>query len=495
VGRPRHSLSMADRRSVWLALALALACTAAPRTRTPNPEPGDDEADAAAVPLDAAPVRDRSPAPEEAAAPDLSPEPPPDAGKDATLAADTQSADAAPAGACAIKGHGGPAPDPAKMLIEGLDGPVTAEEVASFKAFMATQPPYDMSMDNNFSDGGTRGGKNVEALGLMFEISQDPAILDTMINYAGTFLAARNNPTTGEVMWTGDRDPVWLTKPVGTQRGYAGVEQGDVIGHIAYTAKLILQSKDLWDRKVPDADPFKLGATYLERAKRLVVECEKTEDQYLVKYFINPTTFVVQDPASAAWQALGEKNTPYNRQMFLMSGFQRLAEAHELLGDAPAKVTLYDKIVKVAVNAFIADLRKTTGMGHPCYDWGYGHGIGGSENLPIHGSYDIWGVYRAFTRPSIGVSAATMQPFANTLHYVIYQGNGMFSGNVDGTSGSVPVRNYIYPQWMLLARFDPALYQITASANIASGWQATHAEFTAFILWMKQQRCLGQYPR
>ena len=96
---------------------------------------------------------------------------------------------------------------------------------------------------------------------------------------------------------------------------------------------------------------------------------------------------------------------------------------------------------------------------------------------------------------TLGVSAATMQPFANALRYVIYQGNGMFSGNVDGTSGSVPVRNYIYPQWMLLARFDPALYAITANANITSGWQATHAEFTAFILWMKQQRCLGQYPR
>jgi hypothetical protein len=77
---------------------------------------------------------------------------------------------------------------------------------------------------------------------------------------------------------------------------------------------------------------------------------------------------------------------------------------------------------------------------------------------------------------------------------VIYQGNNMFSGNVDGTSGSVPVRNYIYPQWMYLAHFDPSLYAITANANILSGWQGRNEEFTAFILWVKHQRCLGNYP-
>jgi hypothetical protein len=501
---PRHPFTMRDLERRCLVAALVLLVGCGHRAVSDSADAADEVQDAAPALLDAG-IRDR-PAGPDLAAPDAAGAeaggdtaadlPRPDVGSDDTRPpVDGPPADSPPAGACAIKPHGGAAPDPAKMLIEGLDGPVTQEEVDSFKAFMATQPPFPMSMSNNFSDGGTRGGKNAEALGLMFEVSHDLGILDMLVSYAGTFLAARNDPSTGEVMWTGNRDLVWITKPPGIQRGYAGVEQGDIIGHIALGAKLILQTPAIWSKTVPDGDPHKLGATYLDRAKRFLSECEKSEDTYLVKYFINPTTFVVQDPDSDAWRALGERNTPYNRQMFLMSGFQRLAEAHEILGDAPAKVALYDKIVQTAAGAFIADLRHTTCAGRPCYDWGYGHGIGGSENLPIHGSYDVWGVYRAYTRPRLGLSRETMVPFANTLHYVIYQGNGMFSGNVDGTSGSVPVRNYIYPQWMYLAHFDPALYAITASANIASGWQATHAEFTAFILWIKNQRCLGSYPR
>jgi hypothetical protein len=494
----RHHRPMrALQRPWWLLAVMALACAPAVRSPTLAPDAGDDPPEETDPVADAAPSpRDRSAAPE--AAPADQAAFPADRGADPGAEGGAPAdgpADTAPPGACAIVAHGGPAPDPAKMIVAGLDGAVSAEEIASFKAFMATQPPATESMANNLSDGGTRGGKNAEALGLMFEISGDVAILNMLIKYAGTFLAARNDPATGEAMWTGNRELVWITKPPGIQRGYAGVEQGDIVGHIAYAAKLILTTPALWPRTVPDGDPFHHGATYLDRAKRFIAECEKTEDTYLVKYFIHPTTFVVQDPDSDAWRAMGEKNGPYNRQMFLMSGFQRLAEAHELLGDAPAKVALYDKIVKVAVEAFVADLRHTTCQGAPCYDWGYGHGLRGSENIPIHGSYDIWGTYRAFTRPTLGISRATMLPFANTLHNVIYQGSGMFSGNVDGTSGSVPVRNYIYPQWMLLAHFDPALYAITANANIASGWQANHAEFTAFILWIKQQRCLGHFPR
>jgi len=71
---------------------------------------------------------------------------------------------------------------------------------------------------------------------------------------------------------------------------YSATENGDILGHIAYTAKLILESKDLWPKSVPDGDKFKYGTTYKERALHYIKESDRTIDTFMTKWLIHSDT-------------------------------------------------------------------------------------------------------------------------------------------------------------------------------------------------------------
>ena len=76
------------------------------------------------------------------------------------------------------------------------------------------------------------GGVAVEALGLMVEITGDRELLDRMLTFTDAMLAARNDPKTGAIIWTGARDLVWPNQE--SQNGkplYSSTENGDVAGH------------------------------------------------------------------------------------------------------------------------------------------------------------------------------------------------------------------------------------------------------------------------
>jgi hypothetical protein len=381
----------------------------------------------------------------------------------------------------------------AGMVIESLDGPVTPAEIDSFKSFMAHEsPPRAQTYDNAIADG--VAGMECEALGMMYEVTNDPALLNRMILYADQFLALRNDPTSGRVMWTGIREPVWLTKPAGTsQAGYAGCENNDIVGHIAYCAKLILQSPQLLDKIIPDENAPAHATTYRERALTYTAQMDSIQDSYMIKRFVNPTDNRITTPTNASWKVLNESVTPWNRQMMFMNGFLRLAECHALLGDDPARIAKYDSIVQASVSWFVSGLKPHVENGHPVYDWSYGPGLGGSENLSLHAVYDVWGMNRAFLSGRYAnVSRQVMTPFANTLQYVIYRGNNTFANWVSGDVSKT--RNNIYPAWTLLANFNPAVYTITADANIHQGSQGRTAIVDACILWTKNARYLGAYP-
>src|SRR5213080_2738721 len=86
----------------------------------------------------------------------------------------------------------------ASMAIDSLTGPVTQNEIDSFKAFMATQvPPQTPWGDlngtghNDWADG--PGGNNLEAMGLMYEVSGDIGILNTLISWTDTCVSQRND--------------------------------------------------------------------------------------------------------------------------------------------------------------------------------------------------------------------------------------------------------------------------------------------------------------
>ena len=129
---------------------------------------------------------------------------------------------------------------------------------------------------------------------------------------------------------------VWCPEPPNARNAkYAGCETEDAIAHLAYCAKLILQHRELWPTTVPDGDPLQLGATYLDRAKTYIARCDESNDDYFLKWFVEPGTNRIRSPENQpAWAKINNNVDAINRQMMFDGGYQRLAECHELLGDA-----------------------------------------------------------------------------------------------------------------------------------------------------------------
>src|SRR2546428_377374 len=95
------------------------------------------------------------------------------------------------------------------LVIESTSGPITPHELDAFKAFMQTRTPPANTWGkpeehNALADG--PAGRDLEAMGLMFEATGDAAILNRMVFFADAFWAMRNDRAGGEprVMWSGN---------------------------------------------------------------------------------------------------------------------------------------------------------------------------------------------------------------------------------------------------------------------------------------------------
>ena len=375
------------------------------------------------------------------------------------------------------------------MIVESLEGPVTAKEILAFKNFMKEVPAPKNNIHNAMVYG--PGGVAVEAMGTMFEISGDVELLDRMLGFTDAMLAARNDLKTGAIIWTGNREPVWPNQePTGGKPLYSATETGDVVGHIAYAAKLILTNEKLWKLKVPDGDPRRFGATYRERAVRYVREMDLTVDRFILKWLVQPGTLRFYFPdsplyaAASGRPAVGSAPVPWNQQGMLANGFQRLAECHALLGDEADRLKNYEAIVKASVDWFFSMVERTTVDGHVCYKWSY------VAERPLrhiedyaHGGYDIRYLCRAYRSGRYGITAAMMEPLANTVLYVMRKPGDKFTGRVDG--GSVQGRPAGRLAWVDLCEFAPELLPILYAGN--RGRIKSSPGLTADFLWAKHR--------
>ena len=390
----------------------------------------------------------------------------------------------------------------AALLIERLDGPVTPKEIAAFKTFMKTQtpPPTPWQDPGHNAWAFGPGGRNLEAMGLMVEVSNDVELLDLMIRWADQCVAQRNDLLPAakggqRLMWTGKIDQVWCPEaPDAKNALYAGCETEDTVAHIVYCAKLILQRPALWKVRVPDGDPFGYGATYLDRAKGYIAKCDEANDDYFLRWFAQPGTNLIRDPANQpVWKQINNNVDSINRQLMFDGGYQRLAECHEILGDAPERVKRYDAIVKASVTECLAGIKSFDPRvidGVPTYNWHYFPWSADktkSESVG-HAAYDVLGLHRASLRTVYGLFRADLVPIANTVVHVIAKGNNAFAATVDGKG---PTSNYLLGEWILCADWNPAVYELVGQAAIASGRYANNANLTAHILWMKQRRANG----
>jgi hypothetical protein len=267
---------------------------------------------------------------------------------------------------------------------------------------------------------------------------------------------------------------------------------------MAFAAKLVLQRRALWTKSVPDGDPRGFGVTYLERARHLIARCEEANDDYFVKWFVQPDTHLIRDPKDQpAWKRINNNVDSINRQMMFCGGYQRLAECHELLGDAPERVRRYDAIVRAATRECIEGIKQFQpgeAAGHRVYNWHYFPWSADrtkSESTG-HAAYDILGLHRAWLRPALGLTTEELAPLAHTLVHVIAKGPDAFASLVNGQGATT---NYVLGEWMLCADWNPAAYDLVANAAVKSGRHANNASLTAYILWMKQRRHTGVTKR
>jgi hypothetical protein len=372
----------------------------------------------------------------------------------------------------------------ADLIVEGPDGPVTQNEIATFKAYMPTVEIRGDNNHNNMVYG--RAGNAAEALGIMYDITHDRAILDQLIAVADKMLAGRNNPDTGVILWTGKHDRVW-PNDIAEQKEFHGgsTEQGDVIAHIAQAAKQILLTPTLWNEKLPD------GQTYLERAKHYVRECDVTIDAFILPNLVDDKTNLYHFPTSDLYSRLGDrearglgKSVPWNQQFMLNGGFQRMAECHELLKDDTARVTRYDAIVKTSCDAFLGDLIHYDVNGHDCVKWSYvteGKSLRHVEDS-AHGGYDML-ILRAYRSGRYSITKEQIQPFANTLAYVIHKGNGEFASKTDGTGST---GNSLRATYIPLCEFVPDLWPTVLKADTKRA--QTDPLMTAELLRVKHLR-------
>lgn len=381
------------------------------------------------------------------------------------------------------------------MIVDSFDGPITQNEINSFKSYIATLEPVVWpntgSMQSEYAQG--KSGESIKAMGLMYEITHDTVILDRMIYFCDVLLSQRNDilaaPNGQRTVWTNTIAPVWPGNT--TDPASADSANGDSVGHLAYCAKLILQTPSIWNTAVPTGDAYSHGATYKQRAQTFVTEADYVANQFLFPSLLdlskgNKLYFTTQSPYMSGGVF------PWNQQMMITYGFQNLAAAHEILADNPTLVTKYDNIVQTSMDWFFKDdSAKQTyvdSAGNTAYNWGYNPTLLGGEDSN-HASLDVAGFYRAYLSGRYGITAAMMKPFANMYADVMMKGPNSFSGRVDGTDGTghgAPT-TYARSGNLFLTALRPDMYYALANADLASKSTTSMDTFSRFM-WAKNQR-------
>jgi hypothetical protein len=379
----------------------------------------------------------------------------------------------------------------AAMSVERFDAPPTAKELASFKSEISRLQPGsggNLRPKNDWAQHAS--GQRTKAMGLMYEMTHDQAILDRMIVFCDAILSERNDlapaPVGQHTIWTGSIEPTWPNSaelPIGT-----GGEQGDAIGHLGYCARLILETPGIWNSDVRVGDAKGYGATYLERAQRFVREADHSLDEHVLSELLD-----LSNLNRMYWRAGNPYQTgsvPWNQQVMFTYAFQNLAAAHLILRDDAARAKRYDAIVKSSLDWFFSGEAGTAkayvnSAGRTAYVWAY-RPPNGVEDWS-HSNLDIQGIYRAYAADKYGITLAKMLPLANTFLDVIRRGAHDYAGRVDGTDGagnSAPTTS-VRPNWYVAALFRPADYVSIVSADLTEGGTTGDITRFAYFLWVK----------
>lgn len=387
--------------------------------------------------------------------------------------------------------------------------PVGPEEIGRFKAMLEGLQPGTSNVGNVWIYG--KPGQQTEAMGDMYALSHDRAILDRMIVFADAAMSERNDlapaPVGQRVLWTGAISPVWPNRPSSDpDAGYSATENGDIVGHIGYCALLILKSPELADRAVPDGDPHHFGKTYRERARTYVKLLDQTCDQFMVPWLVRASDqdrfYFTTTEAYRKLSAISKAGqmVPWNQQFMMDNGFQRLAECHEVLGDDPARVARYDRYVSHSIAWMLTTVVRQADPknGGTYYLWKYAIEEAKHIEDSNHTDIDLEGLYRSYLsgRYAAVLSRADMEAFANDNVDVMSLGGGKWAGHVDGHSdpkGHGSGTSYPRPNFLSVLEFRPDAYAYFAGCVDADGHGSDPVEY-ARLLWIRNRIATGAQP-
>jgi hypothetical protein len=342
--------------------------------------------------------------------------------------------------------------------------------------------PAGTNQGNNFAYG--NAAQLAGQMRSMFALTGDTFFLDQLIKFSDYMLANRNDGATGRVIWTGKREPCWPNKAATAgDAAYCGAENGLVVGHIVGTAKIIFDNPSLWSRAVGIPDPLGYGPTYLERARTYLREGNRTLEEFLVPYYVQPSKGNhLHIPIHPGFAALTGGNyakdqghaLPWNQQDMVVGALASVNDSLLVLKEDPATVARNEPIIKAALDWFLSDLRGASGTyqvnGVPVYKWGYAPGdFAHIENL-AHASADINMLYNGYRRGRYGLERAALIPMANTFLEVIAKADGTYAGEVDGSGTRASVSgswmNYEEFRSGIVARLSPNL-TLSATTPVA----------------------------
>jgi hypothetical protein len=444
-----------NHRLVCIVLLAFLGCSASARAPRPNfgEDAGGDQEPPSTTPtqqLDAAP---------------------PMAADDAG-AAQPQPADAAPPAPAEGGKPAGAGPPAALCTASGKRlGPPTAAEIKIVDDQLRAMPlvPAGTNHGNNFAYG--TAAKNLGDMRSMYALTGDLYYLDQAIKFADYFLLTRNDPVTGRVLWTGKREPCWPNNDAtAPDAGVCGAESAQVAGQILHVARIIAADKTIWSKTVALGDPNHYGATYIQRARTYLQECERSMDFFLAHFFAPAQDNFIVTPTDPAYAALGPnyakaqgRKMAWNQEDMISDGLALIGDVLILLGEDPMRVASNDALVKATLNHFIAELKANqyTANGATVYKWGYNPGdLFHVEDL-AHASGDINMLDKGYVRGRYGIDRATMVPMANTFFELVAKPDGSYAAHVDG-KGTRPVisnswTNYEEFRAGIVARLQPNL--------------------------------------
>jgi len=236
-------------------------------------------------------------------------------------------------------------------------------------------------------------------------------------------------------------------------------------------------------------DPYGYGATYLARAQTFVAGGDAAIDGHILARLLDLSNGNRQYFAQDSPYQPGHP-VPWNQQMMFNYGFENLAIAHEILGDDPGRVALYDGLVQTSMNWFFSQVTSyTDSAGNTSYDWGYAPSQSGGEDSN-HGSLDCAGFYRAYLTGRYGITSDMMTPFGNMFVDVMIIGPRHYAGRVNGTDGTghAAPTTYIRSGYLLLAEFRPDAYRAMMAADLTEGGTTGSIDEFSRFLMVKSRR-------